>query len=77
MIRIPEDGPPDVYAKREMKAYDALPVSVRKRLDMGKAGEICPAQVIYDLGMEKDEGRCHKFMDDVERTHRKNFGGIK
>lgn len=73
LIKIPENGPPDVYALREMQAFDKLPASVRKRLDSAKAGEIIPAQYLIDV-CGTDEGHCHRFLDKTEKLHRERFG---
>lgn len=74
LIKIPETGPPDRYAVKEMGGFDRLPKSVRDRINTGKAGEICPAQTLWDVCGD-DEERCHKFLDSVEASHRKHFGG--
>lgn len=73
LIKISTKGPPDGYALEEMKAFDQLPDSVKKRLNNGKAGEIMPAQYLIDV-CGTDEEHCHRFLDRTEKLHKERFG---
>lgn len=72
LIKIPTEGPPDSYAKLEMWAFDRLPQSVKDRLNIGKAGEIMPAQYLYQV-CGADEEHCHRFLDKTEKLHKERF----